>query len=368
MLFLKNLNEDLLVASQNKLILHKRKEQSNTIIDVKAVLKEIVIENSDKKTIHINCLAVSNNLEYFAFCTNQKQVIVLSNGLNIIKSFTTNRVASQIIFTPSNVGIVIADRTGDVYYYELDKDVEKPVLLLGHLSVVIDVQISECGNYIITCDRDEKIRVSCFPNAYNIVSYCLGHEEFVSSIKIFSNYLVSSSGDGTIRFWNYKDGKELQKINTNEKLEKSFVDNFISDLNSKDIETKSVPVTEIRMVVKESVIIVAAALYQYPNILVYKVQSNSFDILSVNIVNVSNTFTFTLAQDLMVLNENNLTCYSLKDEHCEVSVNNISEEVIEDIISNLKFKVNDNVLSLYKKKFDNVQDYLEKKKIRLDQK
>ena len=31
--------------------------------------------------------------------------------------------------------------------------------------------------YVITADRDEKIRISHFPNAYNIKAYCLGHNE-----------------------------------------------------------------------------------------------------------------------------------------------------------------------------------------------
>jgi len=33
--------------------------------------------------------------------------------------------------------------------------------------------------YIVTADRDEKIRISHFPNAYNIQAFCLLHTEYV---------------------------------------------------------------------------------------------------------------------------------------------------------------------------------------------
>lgn len=71
--------------------------------------------------------------------------------------------------------------------------------------------VTECGKYIITCDRDEKIRVSHYPNAYNIATYCLGHTEFVTSLKLLksSNILFSAAGDGTVRMWNFLEGKQV---------------------------------------------------------------------------------------------------------------------------------------------------------------
>ena len=74
--------------------------------------------------------------------------------------------------------------------------------------------ISSCGKYIITCDRDEKIRVSKFPNAYNIACYCLGHTDFVTNLQVVHNFseniLLSASGDGSLRVWKYLEGKEVR--------------------------------------------------------------------------------------------------------------------------------------------------------------
>ena len=55
-------------------------------------------------------------------------------------------------------------------------------------------------------------RVSRYPNAYNIHNFCLGHAEFVSGIVICphrNSILVSASGDGTIRIWDFLTGNEI---------------------------------------------------------------------------------------------------------------------------------------------------------------
>lgn len=67
---------------------------------------------------------------------------------------------------------------------------------------------------IITPDRDEKIRVTNYPDTHEIESICLGHTEFVSSIAFVENekLLLTSSGDKTLRLWEYQTGKEVFKI------------------------------------------------------------------------------------------------------------------------------------------------------------
>ncbi len=74
---------------------------------------------------------------------------------------------------------MIGDKTGDVYQMKLvgnflENEI-KP--LMGSLSMLTDITLDSNEKHIITSDRDEKIRISCFPNSYSINSYLLGHKE-----------------------------------------------------------------------------------------------------------------------------------------------------------------------------------------------
>ncbi|MEQ2218699.1 WD repeat-containing protein 4, partial [Xenoophorus captivus] len=73
--------------------------------------------------------------------------------------------------------------------------------------------ISPDDQYIITADRDEKIRVSHHKSPYNIQSYCLGHHQFVTTLQIpaeHPHWLLSGSGDGTVKLWEFESGRRLQ--------------------------------------------------------------------------------------------------------------------------------------------------------------
>lgn len=85
-----------------------------------------------------------------------------------------------------------------------------PVFCLGHTtSVITHVAFPpERADVVVTSDRNEKIRVSKWPQATVIECFCLGHTSFVSRVAfVGAERLVSCGGDGTVRLW--EAGREV---------------------------------------------------------------------------------------------------------------------------------------------------------------
>jgi tRNA (guanine-N(7)-)-methyltransferase subunit TRM82 len=104
---------------------------------------------------------------------------------------------------------------------DTDKSSRNRKLLLGHTaSMLTGVRVVEIADYgtgersqrILTSDRDEKVRVSAFPETYRILGYLLGHEAFVSCLSVLEGTTArcaTCSGDGTVRLWDYVRCEEL---------------------------------------------------------------------------------------------------------------------------------------------------------------
>ncbi|XP_005375865.1 PREDICTED: tRNA (guanine-N(7)-)-methyltransferase non-catalytic subunit WDR4 isoform X2 [Chinchilla lanigera] len=78
--------------------------------------------------------------------------------------------------------------------------------------MLLDVAVSPDDRFVLTADRDEKIRVSWAAAPHCIEAFCLGHTEFVSRILVVPGHpelLLSSSGDCTLRLWEYRSGRQL---------------------------------------------------------------------------------------------------------------------------------------------------------------
>uniref|UniRef100_A0A8P4KP71 WD repeat domain 4 n=1 Tax=Dicentrarchus labrax TaxID=13489 RepID=A0A8P4KP71_DICLA len=123
------------------------------------------------------------------------------------------RRCTSLLFSRAEDELLAADKSGDVYSFSVAEPQREGELKMGHLSMLLAVTMSPDDKYIITADRDEKIRVSHRRSPYNIQSFCLGHQEFVSALLIPSGHprwLLSGSGDGTVKLWEFESGRKLQ--------------------------------------------------------------------------------------------------------------------------------------------------------------
>ncbi|CAG9761567.1 unnamed protein product [Ceutorhynchus assimilis] len=319
----------------------------------KLKLKNGVIKK-EKRTI--TWLEFSKDNQYLAALTENKQLIVFNTEFEVVNNITLARVASKVCFSPKN-DIIVADRTGDVFLYKLHQKTE-PTFLLGHLSMILDLLVTECGNYIITCDRDEKIRVSHYPNAYNIQTFCLGHEEFVTSLKLLKNseVLLSASGDGTVRMWNYKQGKQLNIIDTGSLVDEEYLQRFAKEMDLVENITK-LPIVDMQL--NENVL--ALFLHSVPKLFLYTIDSITFNFLGSIDVNTTQ-FSYSLCNSLYILSKSKFDIY------CPNKFNKVSGKQIEDTVLDLVVIDNNDITILYKRKFDNVQEYMERKKRRLEAK
>ncbi|XP_063360330.1 tRNA (guanine-N(7)-)-methyltransferase non-catalytic subunit wuho [Cydia amplana] len=329
----------------------------------------------------ISDIVISSDCKYLAVVsTVSKQLTVFElPQWNNYKSFTLPRSASKIRFTSNNEHLLVADKTGDVLIYDINNPNDSGTKLLGHLSLLLDVLQTNDGKYIISSDRDEKIKVSCYPNTYNIQTYCLGHKEFVKQIEILphdENYLTSTSGDGTIKCWDYLNGKLVYTIDTNDDIKDAqLLENFVKLMNDDEIQVEKLPIVHYTISrLDDNASLLVVAVHTCNNLLVYKLESNKNQ--------VSHTFLdrITVERFPAAIKLYNSSLYVYDDVQCTVQVLKIDyKENKTDIQSDKVIKMfekddtsidirdnNESIKLFYKRKFDNVQEYQERKKQRLE--
>ena len=122
--------------------------------------------------------------------------------------------------------LLYSDKFGTIFTRTFTRDGDdnlatsgEPDMPLGHYSVVTDALLISSNKseerYIVTSDKDEKIRVSRWPHAYDIQCFCMGHVQYVTSLALVRNdfagldMVVSAGGDGKMFGWNYLTGAKL---------------------------------------------------------------------------------------------------------------------------------------------------------------
>ncbi|KRZ68062.1 tRNA (guanine-N(7)-)-methyltransferase non-catalytic subunit wuho [Trichinella papuae] len=202
-------------------------------LSVFALNSEETSENNEEKKksteSEIELLALAlDECGLFAVCDSRKrlQIFDIRRKIQIFQS-TTPKQATSLVFINDGRSVIIADRAGNVYQFEPPSI--KPSVLLGHISMILDLVCNAIFSpdlrYIVSCDRDNRIRVSNFPNTYNIETFCVGHKDFVRSLgwmKVdkHSSFLMSASGDGTVGIWQLPIGKLIYLYNYRESLKR----------------------------------------------------------------------------------------------------------------------------------------------------
>ncbi|XP_072141382.1 tRNA (guanine-N(7)-)-methyltransferase non-catalytic subunit wdr4 [Dermacentor andersoni] len=177
-----------------------------------------------------SCANFSPCSTYFMAVTHSKRLVVWKRhspgNWEAIFQRCVVRKCVQVRMCTTKDTILVADRSGDVYSFHFDDPEDsRGEAIIGRLSMVLDMIIGELDSFLAVSDRDEKIQVSCYPNCYNIRTFCLGHTQFVTCLALLPGppeLLVSGSGDGTIRTWCPETGRQLHRYDIS--IEKKVAD------------------------------------------------------------------------------------------------------------------------------------------------
>lgn len=325
----------------------------------------------------ISDVTLSSDGQHMAVITSvSKQLLVYEYPFSEkYKSFLLPRSASKIRFTTDNQQILAADKSGDVLIYNIKKE-DSGTKLLGHLSLLLDVLQTPDNKFIITSDRDEKIRVSCYPNTYNIQSYCLGHKEFVKNIEILPHnekYLSSASGDGYIKIWDYVEGKLCYCINTYVDVnDDKLKEEFNKAMDTEGIETTTLPIVHYTVAkIDENSSFLSVVVHNFNKLLIYQLETVNHQ-FSHKLID-----TVTMERCPTALKFHNASLFLYDNLDSEITIFSITKDKTLQLskkvkmfanvdFSELNKESNDSIKVLYKRRFDNVQEYQERKRQRLE--
>ncbi|KAF8677503.1 tRNA (guanine-N(7)-)-methyltransferase non-catalytic subunit wuho [Rhizoctonia solani] len=189
----------------------------------------------------IRIAAVDGSYQHLVTSGDDKRLRVWSvHDLKELSCREIPKRANVLKLSQDGQTILVADKFGDIFSYPLvppepiqqvqaqptetagSKSIavamhDNPhgTLILGHASIITDFVLTHGEKQVISADRDEHVRVSWYPDGWDIDRYCLGHKKFVSALEIPAcapSVLISGGGDPELYVWEYKTGKNIARI------------------------------------------------------------------------------------------------------------------------------------------------------------
>ncbi|CAM4606074.1 unnamed protein product [Leuciscus chuanchicus] len=328
----------------------------------------------EKDSDRILAFAASASGKHVALTDDHKRLVLFCTepSWQCISTRWVVRRCTSLVFTQAEDEVFVADKSGDVYSFSVLEPQKPGELKLGHLSMLLDVTLSPDDKYIITADRDEKIRVSFRRSPYNIQAFCLGHREFVSALLVpagHPDWLLSGSGDGTVKVWHYETGRRLHSVD----LRQLGLDSENSDTEKRFAVSRILSSPDGRHV--------AVQCERLPSVQLFMVDSGTEGSL-----NPAETLALPLAPWDVTFDSQNQLWVLLESEDLNVLLYRYSEQnwklcdsetpELRRVTEALQTRWNvfqgsvgleSQFKHLYKVNFDNMASYLQKKQERLEQ-
>ncbi|KAL0486504.1 tRNA methyltransferase non-catalytic subunit [Acrasis kona] len=231
-----------------------------------------------------------------------------------------------LFFTQDGKEVWLADKNGDAYSLDTSAITgddtfvyTSATLRLGHISVITDMLQTSDQKYVITSDRDEKIRVSQYPECYIIHTYLLGNKEAITSVKqIDQDHIISSSLDRVLSIWSHK--KEEDQLVCKYQLE----------------DTSLIPM-KMSCAQNGSLHLIAVAIEQKPQIQIFSFDGTSikpFQVLDLPAAAFDVKLTSTFELWALTSQKESFVVYSLQENQFKPSsVHNSSVQTINALIS-----------------------------------
>ncbi|KAG8730808.1 tRNA (guanine-N(7)-)-methyltransferase non-catalytic subunit trm82, partial [Ceratobasidium sp. 428] len=214
------------------------------------LLASTAITSSDKNaSSHVRVAGVDGMFSHLVTSGDDKRLRVWNvEKLEELSSREIPKRANVLKLSKDGQTILAADKFGDIFCYPLTPKETKSVpttqpsdntaatsksisvamhdnpegtLVLGHVSIVTAFILTPDEKLIVSADRDEHVRVSWYPDGWDVEKYCMGHKKFISALEIPTSVpqiLISGGGDPELYIWDYRAGKLLTRIPVWEKV------------------------------------------------------------------------------------------------------------------------------------------------------
>ncbi|KAL3081480.1 hypothetical protein niasHS_010617 [Heterodera schachtii] len=158
-----------------------------------------------------NLLAVATTTKHVLLFELQSLGNAIGGTWEETKCQTIPKTPTAIHFSACGDTLLVGTRSGSLLQFRVNDANFCPggaIELLSHFSMLLDHCLSPGRpNFLLSADRDEKVRVSRYPNTQIIECFCLGHTSFVNSLCCLNDEIaVSGGGDGILRVWHFKMG------------------------------------------------------------------------------------------------------------------------------------------------------------------